>query len=364
MNLKQARWEPERVNQWHRQLGWQCGFNYLPRTAVNFIDMWLADRFDLPLIRQELSWARQAGFNSVRTNLPFLVWQHDRDGLMLRVDQFLAAAAEQGLSVVLCPLDDCEFSGDDPVYGPQPEPQPGVHNSRAVGSPGRKAVMDESCHEVVADYVADVLTVFGLDHRVVLWDLYNEPGNRMIFTTDGEYKFDQRLESKALELLETVFTRARSCTVQQPLTVAAWHMPAPWQPTPRPFYQHPLDQAALAWSDVISFHAYREPAIMQAVIDQLSAAGRPMLCSEWMARHVDSTIENQLPLLHEHDVHCHQWGLVQGAIQTHLPWPEVVRRQREDAQSSNDWFHDLLQPDGSPIYPQEVAVIQRLTNQP
>lgn len=361
MNLKQARWQPDRVHQWHQQLGWQCGFNYLPRTAVNFVDMWLPDQFDPSLIRQELAWARQVGFNSVRTNLPFVVWQHDRDGLMRRLDQFLMAASSQGLSVVLCPLDDCEFSGDDPVFGPQASPQPGVHNSRAVGSPGRRRVMDSSCHEVVADYVADVLTVFGTDHRVVLWDLYNEPGNRMIFTAQGEHQYDPALESQALSLLETVFFRARSCAVQQPLTVAAWHMPAPWQPTPTPYYQHPLDQAALAWSDVISFHAYREPSTMRAVIDQLSSTGRPMVCSEWMARHVDSTIENQLPLLQERDVHCYQWGLVQGATQTHLPWPEVARQQTANADSG--WFHDILHPDGSPRYPAEAALIRQLTNQ-
>lgn len=361
MNLEQARWTPERINQWQHQQGWQCGFNYLPRTAVNFVDMWLAERFSVDLIREELTWAAQAGFNSLRTNLPFVLWKQDRDGLMLRIDQFLQVASELNFSVILCPLDDCEFSGADPVVGPQPAPQPGVHNSRAVGSPGRRWVMDESCHEVVGDYVADVLTTFGLDQRVMLWDLYNEPGNRMIFTTERELQYDEALEQHALALLETVFRRARDCNAQQPLTVAAWHMPAPWQPTPTPYYQHPLDQAALAWSDVISFHAYREPDIMRAVIDQLSAAGRPMMCTEWMARHIDSTIENQLGLLHEREVHCYQWGLVQGETQTHLPWPEVARHQTATQQLNQDWFHDLLHPDGTPRYPQEADVIRSMT---
>ena len=221
--------------------------------------------------------------------------------------------------------------------------------------------MDLASHKLVGDYVADVMTTFGLDQRIILWDLYNEPGNRMIFTANGEVHYDEVLESRAMALLEAVFSRARACQVQQPLTVAAWHMPAPWESTPTHFYQHPLDQAALSWSDVISFHAYREPAVMQAVVDQLSTAGRPMICSEWMARHVQSTIENQLALMHDNHVDCYQWGLVRGETQTYLPWPEVLKHPPRNL-SSTDWFHDLLQPDGTPRYPREVDTIRRLTS--
>ena len=38
-------------------------------------------------------------------------------------------------AVMLCLFDDCEFSGEAPFWGAQPTPKPGVHNSRALGSP-------------------------------------------------------------------------------------------------------------------------------------------------------------------------------------------------------------------------------------
>ncbi|TGG93538.1 1,4-beta-xylanase [Natronospirillum operosum] len=360
MTLSSARWSAERANAWQQANAWQCGFNYLPRNAVNFPDMWRADNFSPDLIRQELGWARDCGFNSLRTNLPFVVWQHDGAGLLERMEIFLSIASEQGLSVVFCPLDDCEFSGGDPSAGAPPAPVPGLHNSRAVGSPGRRWVMDRPLHHAVVYYVGALVDHFRSDARVLFWDLYNEPGNRMVFAKDGEHSFSQALEQHSMALMEAAFRRVRDIDPIQPLTVAAWHMPAPWEPTPTPYYQHPLDQAALEWSDLVSFHAYREPEILNRVLEQLAALGRPMICSEWMARHVNSTIENQLELFCRHNVHCYQWGLVRGATQTHLPWPDVVLRQQVPSERSDDtWFHDLLEPDGTPHRSEEIGLIRQ-----
>lgn len=107
-----------------------CGFNYLPRTAVNWLEMWQAESFDSSTIDQELGWASQYGYNQLRTNLPFTVWQHDRDGLLERIDLFLNIARSHGIKVMLTLLDDCAFSGDEPVIGQQKAPVPGVHNSQ------------------------------------------------------------------------------------------------------------------------------------------------------------------------------------------------------------------------------------------
>ena len=123
-------WTKEKSWQWYNKLPWLCGFNYLPRTAVNYTEMWQKEAFDLPTIKQELGWAGEIGFNTLRFVLPFIVWQHDRDGLWQRLDSFLRVAMENGLLAMICPLDDCEFSGHHPYLGPQHAPTPGVHNSQ------------------------------------------------------------------------------------------------------------------------------------------------------------------------------------------------------------------------------------------
>ncbi len=355
MDLKAQRWSPADCWQWHEALGWQCGFNYLPRNAVNFVAMWHPETFSTELIEQELRWAAACGFNALRTNIPFVLWETDRAGLLNRIEQFLAITDRLGFSVTLCPLDDCEFSGEPAHSGIQPPPVPGIHNSRAIGSPGRAVVMDATRHAAVADYVQGLMQAFGNDPRVSLWDLYNEPGNRMIFRDYGEEVYDEALEAQAHDLLQVVFEAAREVAPAQPLTVGAWHMPAPWEPTPVPYYQHPLDQAALSWSDVISFHAYRETSVVQAVIEQLTSYERPLICSEWMGRHVDSTLTDQLPILRKYHIHSYHWGLVQGLTQTHLPWPEVKRRRGVD----EIWFHDVLHGDGSPYDADEIEVVRQ-----
>ena len=96
-------WNKARAQSWYQQQPWGCGFNYLPRTAVNWLEMWQAESFDSSTIDQELGWASQYGYNQLRTNLPFTVWQHDRDGLLERIDLFLNIARSHGIAAFTNP---------------------------------------------------------------------------------------------------------------------------------------------------------------------------------------------------------------------------------------------------------------------
>jgi len=120
-----TQWSEQQAAEWEKQQGWICGFNYLPRTAINWTELWQRETFDAQTIDQELGWAHQAGYNQLRINLPFIVWQDDRDGLLARIDQFLSIAARHQIKVMLTLMDDCGFSGDEPFLGPQKAPEPG-----------------------------------------------------------------------------------------------------------------------------------------------------------------------------------------------------------------------------------------------
>ena len=138
------RWSAERANQWMADKGWIVGCDYVPSTAINQIEMWQAETFDAATIDQELAWAHNYGYNALRTNLPFIVWEADRDGLLKRINTFLTLAEKHQIQVMLTLMDDCAFSGDEPYLGPQKPPRHGVHNSQAAASPGRAIVMDPS----------------------------------------------------------------------------------------------------------------------------------------------------------------------------------------------------------------------------
>jgi hypothetical protein len=349
-----GRWSCERAQAWGQGRPWLCGFNFLPSTSVNFLEMWRADSFDPATIDRELGWAADIGFNALRTNLHYLDWRHDPAGLVARVDQFLDIAAGHGLVSMICLFDDCEFSGEPGEWGSQQGPRPGIHNGRAIGSPGRRLVGDREIWPSLRDYVQDVLRAFGRDPRVAVWDLYNEPGNRMILEDGRQREHDLALEDASEALMRATFGWAREVGPDQPLTTGAWRL----GPAGGPAYPHRTDVAALELSDVISFHAYTTADRLEATATELAAEGRPMFCTEWMARGVGSRIVDQLPVLRAHEIGAFQWGLVRGRTQTYLPWPGVGIEMAVRACGNTEWFHDILTETGEPHCPEEIRVIR------
>ncbi|MCV5663379.1 1,4-beta-xylanase, partial [Escherichia coli] len=91
----------------------------------------------------------------------------------------------------------------------QKAPVPDLHNSQAAASPGRNVVMDKSMWGEVEAYIRDIISTYKNDPRIVIWDLYNEPTNRMIFTTTGEIAYDEEMEIFSHELMEQAFEWAR-----------------------------------------------------------------------------------------------------------------------------------------------------------
>jgi hypothetical protein len=349
------RWSEADANAWWRARPWLCGFNFLPSTAVNFIEMWHRDSFDAATIERELGWAAGLGFNAFRINLHYLVWKHDRDGLLDRLDRVMGIGAAVGIDAIPVLFDDCGFGGAEPDYGPQPDPVPGVHNSRAVASPGRAMLYDGAERHGFERYVADIVGRFRTDPRVAFWDLYNEPGNRMIFGPSGADLYLPDFSDQSLALVRRSFAVARDQEPCQPLTVGAWSTPVAGVLDAA--YETVIDRTALDLSDILTFHAYLSTEKVADIIAALETRDRPMICTEWMARPVGSRIGDQLEMFHSRDVGCVQWGLVQGRTQTWLPWPEeLVAAHGGDADRSV-WFHDILFPSGEPYDASEAEML-------
>ena len=95
---------------------------------------------------------------------------------------------------------------------------------------------------------------------------------------------------------------------------------------------------------------------MAARIASLRRFGRPLVCTEYMARPSGSTFAAILPLLAREGVGAISWGLHRGRTQTHLAW------ETWDAPCLGDpevWFHDILWPDGRPYRAEEAELIRR-----
>lgn len=324
------RWTAERANAWYQSQPWLVGCNFIPSTAINQLEMWQAETFDLATIERELTWAAGLGMNTLRVYLHDLAWEADAAGFKRRIGQFLEVASAKGLRPMFVFFDDCW--NDSPRAGPQPQPIPGVHNSGWLRSPGTPVVNDPSAWGRLERYVQDIVTTFGQDERILMWDLYNEPGNR-------------QQHERSLPLLCKAFEWARAAEPQQPLTAGVW-------------YDHPVFRAFKThMSDVITFHNYFEPAGLTDEIALLRQYGRPLICTEWLRRGY-SDVAACLPIFCREGVGCLNWGLVSGKTQTIWPWNSEVNSPEPKL-----WFHDLFRKDGSPFDPQETELFRTLTAQ-
>ena len=98
-------WPIEKANAWSHSLPWLVGCNYAPSTAINQLEMWQAETFDLLTIERELGWAEDLGFNSLRVFLHDLLWEQDETRLLTRMEQFLTVAQRHKIGVVFVLFD-------------------------------------------------------------------------------------------------------------------------------------------------------------------------------------------------------------------------------------------------------------------
>lgn len=334
------RWSEQRIHNWYQERGWLLGCNYAPSSAVNQLEMWEAETFDAVTIDRELGWAENLGFNSIRVFLHNLLWEHDANGLIERMEKFLSIADSHGIGVM--------FVLFDSVWNPFPEKgkreyKIGVHNSGWLQSPGLEVLKDKTKHAALEGYVKGVIGHFANDSRVHVWDLFNEPCNRNV-ASYGAHEPEDKADL-SLVLLRKVFGWAREINPSQPLTTGVWI--GEWCDDKI----KELDQFMLENSDVITFHNYDSPEEMERRIQLLQRFNRPILCTEYMARGLNNTFENILPVFKKHRVGGYSWGLVAGKTQTNYAWDSwSVTYDGEP----NLWFHDIFREDGTPYKEEEV----------
>ena len=346
------RWTPQAAREWFSALPWLVGCNFTPSHAINQLEMWQADTFNLATIDRELGLAASVGMNAVRVYLHDLLWMEDAEGFLRRIDAFLGVAESHGILVMLVLFDSCWHP--EPALGPQPEPREGVHNSGWVQSPGIPTLQNVDEHHRLEAYVKGVVARFANDSRVLAWDIWNEPDNG----PEVALCDPAALKAKAdlvVPLLVEAFGWTREMNPTQPLTSGIWL--GDWS---APDLLSRIQRAQTENSDVISFHNYGVAEDFVQRVKWLKTMGRPLLCTEFMARPAGSTFQAILPAAKELEVGAFCWGLVRGKTQTHLPWDSWPNPNIEGLKDA--WFHDIFDDAGVPHDPAEVEFL-RLLNQ-
>lgn len=341
-------WEADKATKWYATQPWLVGCNYIPANAINELEMWQPETFDVDQIEKELGWAESLGFNTLRVFLHDLLWQQDAKGFVKRMDVFLAICEKHHIRPMFVLFD--SVWDPNPKLGKQRDPKPGVHNSGWVQSPGAAALQDTKQYARLKEYVVGVVSAFANDKRVLAWDIWNEPDN----VNTNNYVDPSNKLGLVEALLPQTFQWARSAKPLQPLTSAVWKINS----TDFKSF-NTIETLQLRLSDIISFHSYDDATRFKKTISLLKQFNRPLICTEYLARGNQSTFETIMPVAKQDKIALYNWGFVAGKTQTNLPW-DSWEKPYVNGREPAVWHHEIFYPDGSPYKQSEVELIQLL----
>jgi hypothetical protein len=145
--------------------------------------------------------------------------------------------------------------------------------------------------------------------------------------------------------LSNIFSWARDVNPDQPVSVGLWD----WSYETLNAYQ------ALN-SDIITYHDYSDENSHLKTIQLLKSHGKPLICTEYMARTRNSRFANVMPMLKKENVGALNWGFVMGKTNTIYAWDNPM----PDGSEPKEWFHDIFRKDGTPYKQEEVELIKQL----
>jgi len=332
----------------------------MPASCANRVDQWQnygsEERFKE--MERELAMMRKDGFNAIRvivSDLGFAVWRAEREGMLKRFDRMLEICEKNGVRVVMVLGNDCSRPKrlwSLPKMGEQQWDR-GYHGGRKLsqhgslpGEVGYMAVDDPNLCEEFFEMCGEFLSRYAHDRRILFWNLWNEPGN------NGRGKVSARHIRRLFEL-------AWKINPDQPLSSDIWTNEGNWT-------NGVAEAVGAELNDIVSYHTYANPSEQKTFAEKLkSRFGRPLICTEWMARPFGCTIPAVYPFFAQQRIGCIMWGYVNGKYQTHEPWEGTWKQYEANPEKMewydfSKWFHDLYRPSLRPYDPKEISIIRRI----
>ncbi len=346
-------WSKERANEWYNARPWIRGCNFMGSDCANRIDQWQEEGFEerLAVADTELALVAETGFNSIRIIPEFFVWKHQHDGFMDRFEQYVATAAKHGITCMVVFGNDCMPPKEEALrrlhLGKQ-NVDWGYHGGRKVSQhgaqvgPGYHLLDEPELAQEHYEWVREIVTKYKDDERIIMWDVFNEPGN-------------SNRGNLSLPHLKEFFRIIREIDPIQPATSGIWNTSNGLGGISE------IERFALENSDIITFHNYGSYIENVKLIKELKAFGRPLINTEWLARCLDNNVQEIFPLFYLENIGCYNWGFVAGKYQTYEPWNSVWEQYAENPQMKWDftkWFHDLYRPNLRPYDPKEIELIK------
>ena len=347
-----TKWSKEKVWEWYNERPWIRGCNYMSADCANRIDQWQEYGFEerLETTKRELALAAETGFNSIRIIPEYIVWEKEHDGFMERFERYIDVAAQNGISCMVVLGNDCCPPYEEAQRRMQLGEQKvdwGYHGGRKVSQhgtfdgPGYSVLDEPELAEKYYEFVREIVTTYKDDERILIWDVFNEPGN-------------SKRKTMSLPHLKKFFEIIREIDPIQPLTVGVW------------INHENLDEIqkfGLENSDIISYHHYGSYTKEVKLIYHLKQYGRPLVNTEWLNRTVGNNVEELFPLFFLEKIGCYNWGFVAGKYQTfelyNSTWDGYKANPKNyENYDFTKWMHDLYRPSLNPYNPKEIDVIK------
>ena len=342
------KWSKERIWEWYHARPWIRGCNYMSADCANRIDQWQELGFEerFATTEEEFQLMQTIGYNSIRIIPEFIVWEEQHDGFMERFERYLSLANKYGISCMVVLANDCMRPKSFEVnkLGEQTVDL-GYHGGRKISQHNLQEemgwhVMDDP--EIAPRYfemVREIVTKYKNDERIIIWNVYNEVGH-------------SKREQVSIPNLKKLFEIVREIDPCQPLTCEMYR---------RYTEITEVEKIGLENSDIISYHCYGSYVSNIETIQYLKRYGRPILCTEWLARGYQNTVQELFTLFYLEKIGCYNWGFVAGKNQTYEPWHALWELYEKDPSLKFDftkWFHDLYRPSHHPYDPKEIELIQ------
>ena len=199
--------------------------------------------------------------------------------------------------------------------------------------------------KIVEELVKTLIRPFANDERIVLWDIWNEPG----FKTGDPETF------REMEWVEKMVHWCREENLCQPITASIIWDPDRDADVSSPTWEKRRQVEAMM--DLQNFHSYDCARNFGAEIDYTldrirKISNRPIVCTEAMIRVNGSSVQRTLPVFAREHVHVYLWGLYNN------DWNWSVKWGRSTYDAFDPMFHDFLWADGDAYDAREFPFIK------
>ncbi len=301
-------WSEKQAWKWYEKVGIIKGFNQ-PEPPYP----------GMPL-EELLKKAHEMGLNSVR------FWTGGNpDAAIDRIN--LMKAAAKPYNITLSPV--LSVSGSHGYF---------------TGTPEEQAL----ARERVRNFIQKVVGTFANDEQIIMWDIYNEPGQLNFKHIKLEHTI------RELKLVSEYADLCYEMNPKQAITASIY-----WRSDILDVEKNELSKLCFEVErkmDVHNFHNYsfNRPDRNEKIVSVLERNGhRPMICTECITRVNGSGFGRTMPQLAKHHMGFYIWGLYANDANWEVAWGRSTYNPYEP------FFHDLVYPDGEPYDWRDIETLRQ-----